>query len=312
MKVAAIRNNPGRGGRATYTFVLVLTLSGLHMLPGVQAKGPTGPAADTAASAADDDTSVSDDTPDELDAIINLDERNLAEPDGNGAGQFQDLRSDAVTEAAYTLALQRAIRHRMEELREQLDEIGDKLDRAFDMEPLLLHDGQVVPPVITTVEATREVQGDNHATETRRVYRIESPARLVNTPPSWRDYLLFDTPVLETVNPAVLPDGATERRAWRAAATDGWDDGIEQANRMFSEAVAEFQRDYIGMIRFARLEAQGVVSAPQLAEGRVDIALDDDVVEIDQRHFRLTDEAGFNESESWDPVISDEDREDNP
>lgn len=227
------------------------------------------------------------------------------ELDESMKSEVGNVRSDALKQTAYTLALQQAVKWRYGKIKKALEEHEAKLNRIFDFPSLLMHGGKVVPPVITEAGPGYRVESDTRASSTEVVYQIIKPARMVSRAPDWRDYLWADYPSFakEDVGVGVLPKDAKERKMWKKAAVRGWETGLRQAERLYQTNLNKLTRDYQGIIKFRTLAEQDMVSLPALAEGRPGIEVEGKRLSVDRKIFRITQPSSFREEDRWKPKI---------
>lgn len=212
---------------------------------------------------------------------------------------FHGLRARAQRRAAYTLAVQTAVRWRYGHIDQELLAHSAMLNRIYDMRPLLLNGGRVVPPAIGAASDAFRLYSPNSAASTVTTYRILMPARIATVMPTWRQYLIQDYTVTDRVNPVLLPRNDTERQLWKAAVTRGWKQGLWLAARLFRTNLAALTRDMVGMIRFKRLANQGLVSVPILATNMPRIEVEGRTLEIGRREFRITQNAAWRPESEW-------------
>lgn len=234
-------------------------------------------------------TKASDDGEKRLEGLLNRKRQKKSAKSGLSA------REIAMSEAARTLGFQEGFKYEYEKLLEEAEARSAELERIFDFRRLLIDD-KVLPPVIRWSGPAMELHSDTDATEVEAQYKIEAPARLVMSPPSFRDYLQMDTNVLEPAN-EILPDNARERDIWKEEATRGWDEGKEHARTVMDMAFDKLTADYRGILRFKMLADQGLVSVPILAKGDLGIQVGDNILNMDQKVFRITLPASFRQAE---------------
>jgi len=217
---------------------------------------------------------------------------------------FDQLRPNAIKEAAQTLAIQEAVKYRYANIVSQLNAVDQKLDQVFNFHALLLNDNKVVPPVIGETNSGFVVESDILAKSTEVAYRIISPARLTATPPNWRDYLIQAFSVVDNVNPSLLPENTAERQIWKEGIETGWEMGLAQADRVYTSSLNRLVRDFKGMLRFNLLAAQDMVSIPILAEGRLGVQVGEKILDVDQKIFRITSPTYFRSVKEWKPILA--------
>lgn len=228
-----------------------------------------------------------------------------ATPDSNAAqsAPYAKMRAQAMMEAATALGAQHGLRWRAAQINAQLQQLAPRLARIYDFRPLMLDSGMVVPPVIE--EARSTWSGDAAVARSAQVeYRIIAPARIAPIAPNWRNWLMQSVPAPMQPDPAVLPQTDDDRTLWREAVDRGWSAGVDQANAIFAVSLRRLQQDLTGMLLFLRLERQGMVSAPMLANGQVGVEVSGRALAIGQQIFRLTMGSSFLPTSRWTPVAS--------
>ncbi len=237
-------------------------------------------------------------TPPELQAL-----QQLGPDSGLPVDKTRGLRYEALKEVAYTLGVQTGVRWRYQAIDEMLEANRSPLDRVFDFRPLMLHDGRVVPAVVSSTEGAYRIVSATEAHQTEATYTIEAEARLVTRPPDWRDYLMQSYPTFTRPDAAMLPKDATERKVWASAVAAGWQEGVAQAERLFDSHLARLRRDYLGMTRCKLLALQGVVDIPLLAENRLGVTVSGRMLSVGERVFRIPSVTDFQPVGNWKPIL---------
>lgn len=214
---------------------------------------------------------------------------------------FKGKRGQAQKRAAFTLAVQSAVHWRYGQINKTLDAHASQLNRIFNFGQLMLDHGRVLPPVITASGPGEKLNSAHVERTVIATYRIQAPAKLVSTPPTWRTYLIHTYPVGDHPNAVLYPRNEKERARWDSAVRRGWKDGLALAMRLYKTNLAKLQRDYIGMARFQRLAKQGVVSVPMMAANAPRIAVDGKELAIGVREIRLTRAAMWQATHHWKP-----------
>lgn len=209
-----------------------------------------------------------------------------------------NLRMKVLRESASTLGFQGGVKWRYRQIMAGVEKRRLEFEKIFNFTPLLI-DEKVLPPVIKWAENATNFESETLATSVEAQYRIIAPARIVSTPPSWRDYLWSDFEAIEAVSQEVLPSSSAEKAAWKAAAKEGWDQGVSHADDVFHLNMNKLVSDYRGILRFKMLADRGMVSVPVLSEGRLGVQVGDDLLNVDQRVFRITVPAAFRAAEEW-------------
>ncbi len=218
----------------------------------------------------------------------------------------RELRSKAVKEAAFTLAIQTAVKWRYEQITNILQNIEYELNEAFDFRPLLLYGERLLPPVITKAGSSFQLNSPVMAVSADTTYRIFQDAKIILAPPSWRDYMWKEFSVIDEINPAVIPKDKEEETVWKKAIIRGWREGMQQAHRLFQINLNRLVRDYNGIITYTLLEHQKIVSMPMLSKGEFSVQISDNgrALDIDRKIFRLTTNVKFKDIKDWKPSSS--------
>lgn len=148
------------------------------------------------------------------------------------------------------------------------------MNRHYNFKPLLLQGNYVVPPVITRIRGVRELPSSRYLYSAQVSYEIVKEPRLTTLPPSWMDYLLL--PIREPRPPQnVSFENEAEKALWRAAAREGWREGIREARLAFVDAFNVLARDYKGMRLYHELARKGIVSIPRVNVSRQATRIDE-------------------------------------
>jgi defect-in-organelle-trafficking protein DotC len=176
------------------------------------------------------------------------------------------IRGDALREAALSYGARGGLAFRTFEIQRRLAEYDKSLSKTYDFSRLLIAEASgllVEPPVVS--EADRAVivkTGGQAAAVADRVYRINKVARIVTAARNWRLYLERDWGAVEPPPSILLPKDDGERAQWREYVKHGWDEGLKQAEETFEADLDRMTADYLGMIRYRELLAQGMISPP--------------------------------------------------
>lgn len=228
----------------------------------------------------------------------------------SGANAVKEARANAVHDAAQTFAAQKAYCYQADRIKDFTESRANMLDKAFNFSSLLLDGGRVQPPVIQESDASYKQNGDKEAVTAKTTWNILEPAKIVSAAPDWRGYLTVSCSKPLKPNPILIPgaNGSdskdSDEKAWQSGIKSGWKMGIEQANEVFNIGLHRMTRDYVGMMRFWWLSKRGVVSAPILATGNVGITVNGKTLSVDEKVFRLTDDAHWQHPKQWSPVIN--------
>lgn len=201
--------------------------------------------------------------------------------------QMTALRSQALQDIAMSIGAQAGLAWRSEHINQVLTKNSSQLDRIFNFNLILL-DHNVIPPVLVQGNNSLKLSDGQTLRIDDRTYQIISQARFTTAPPQWRNYIWMDYQHPELPLPAFLPKTPEERVIWKKYATLGWQDGINQANAIFSDNLARLTRDYTGMALYRNLLLKGMVSKPFVAHTDLGVTGDSSDLHINDQILRIT------------------------
>lgn len=218
-----------------------------------------------------------------------------------------DIRRDAVREAALSYGARGGLAWRTFHIREELESRKNNMDQIFNFSQLLIPAPSgflIEPPIISESLNAMVVQpGGMEAAVSDRVLNINRNARIVSAPRTWRSYLERDWGNVEPPPDILRPNDEEERERWRAWVTEGWNEGIDQANEIFQTDLNKLASDYQGMVRYRMLLTQGMVSPPYALQTDRGITGGGNEMRVGDRAVSLTDlpklQTGY---EQWQPA----------
>jgi defect in organelle trafficking protein DotC len=233
-----------------------------------------------------------------LEALQNLNAGRIdTEKKNNG------IRLQALRQTALSLAAQEALALRSEQINELLVEKGRALDHIYNFNQLMLSHN-VVPPVLATADNTLKITGDDMIRLSDRTYEVVTQAHFVTAAPTWRDYLSIQYPRPDAPHPSLLPKDREEQKYWREYIVQGWQLGLDQAGKNFSNNLGRLIRDYNGMILYRKLNNQGIVSAPFVARTDLGITGGGNNLRIHDQVLRITAISQLkSEGQVWQPAL---------
>ncbi|MDE2030421.1 MAG: type IV secretory system conjugative DNA transfer family protein [Alphaproteobacteria bacterium] len=183
------------------------------------------------------------------------------------------IRADAQREAALSYGARGGLAHRTFEIQRRLAEYDASLSKIFDFSRLLIAaPGSLLiePPIVSEAQRAVIVNANGQdAAVADRIYRINRAAHIVTAGRNWRLYLERDWGRVDPPPPILLPKTDEEKAAWKAYVKQGWNAGVKQADETFEADLDRMTNDFIGMVRYRELLAQGMISPPYaLAENR--------------------------------------------
>ncbi len=214
------------------------------------------------------------------------------------------IRAEALKETALSVGAQAGLAYRSKQINAVLEKRTTYLDYTFNFN-LLLMNHNVLPPVL--VEGDNSLNLDDNTTIriADRTYKIVSQARFVTTPPTWRNYVWLTYTKPQVPDNSLLPENSKERSIWKKYATEGWQQGIVQADDMYKQNLAVLKRDYTGMVRYKFLLTQQMINAPYVTRTDLGITGGGSDMRVNDQVLRITELPSLQpNSKLWKPVIS--------
>lgn len=223
-------------------------------------------------------------------------------------GGMPDLRPTAMRQAALKFGMEGGLARRTWEIAQVLERRSANLGTIYRFDALTIPvpAGPIMlPPIVTEASDALDVSDDGQtATAARQVYRILSPARIVTVPPHWRSYLVRQWAAPGQPAENTRPKDSVEREAWRRWVTEGWDQGSQFADETLASDLARLNRDFLGMIRYRTLVAQGVMRDLYLAQADMGVTGGGGEMRVGDRLVRISAPAQLNSNTAdWKPIL---------
>lgn len=221
------------------------------------------------------------------------------------------VREAALREAAEAVGARNGLRDKTCAINAEIDRMKSALEVRYRFGDLMMGRG-ILPPVIS--EARDSVALDATVMRVASfVYHIDEAARIVDIPPTWRDWLYVGLPVDECARPTapsldisdqLRPRDATETQYFRSVVARAYAAGQQQATEVFRHNLARLERSYMGMRRYFDLYARGMVSAPVIVSSTDIVRRDDpNTLIVGDTLIRITVPADFVEAhQKWKPL----------
>jgi len=220
--------------------------------------------------------------------------------------KIDHIRYIALKETALGLGAQAGLAWRAQEIDKMLKNDTKKLNDVYNFRPLILNHN-VLPPVLEESQNSFNLASPDTVRLASKIYKIVTPPRFVTAPPTWGDYLWMEYQKPAAPNSTLLPRGAGEREVWNEFIVDGWEQGVKQANEIFSTNLGRLTRDYKGMILYQKLIAQNMISAPFVGKTNLGITGGGNQLRIGDKIMRITAIPSLNaNSKAWKAVIAKE------
>lgn len=228
---------------------------------------------------------------------------------GGDAEGLSVVRESILREAATLLGARQGLRDKSCAIRAEIELKRSALDKKYRFGDLMMGRG-IFPPVIS--EARNSVSLE--ATVMRvasRVYHLDEAARVVDVPPTWRDWLYVglstepcDATLGTSLSNQTKPQNAQEEVFFRSVLQRGYSQGERQAADVLEANLARLERAYAGMRRYYDLYARGMVSAPVVITSTDIVKRDDpNTLVVGNTLIRITVPSNFVEATGrWIPL----------
>lgn len=228
------------------------------------------------------------------------------------AASIPFVRKAALTESAVLVGARSGLSARTCALLKVIAASRVPLDKKYRFSDLMMGAG-VLPPIID--EARDNVALDAVVMRVAaRVYRFHEAARLVDIPPTWRDWVYVGLPqdacefrpadATSNLAPEVLPANDVERAFWLSESRKAYDSGVAQANQVYDTNLSRLDRAYAGMRRYYELFTAGMVAAPVIVSStEVAVREDANTLVVGNTIIRITVPADFvDRTNKWQPL----------
>ncbi|MDR3450765.1 MAG: type IV secretory system conjugative DNA transfer family protein [Alphaproteobacteria bacterium] len=279
-----------------------------NLMSGSQAGVPSSPAPSFKIIPADGDSSVSPPPP------VLADLQNQSAPDVDAADAANavnsvglQIRADATREAALSYGARGGLAYRTFQIQRRLAEYDTSMSKAFNFSRLLVAapSGLLIePPVVSEAERAVLVNsGGQAAAVADRIYRINKVARIVTAARDWHLYLERDWGRVDPPPAILLPKTDEEKAAWAAYVKQGWDAGVKQAEETFESDLDRLTNDYVGMVRYRDLLAQGMISPPYALADDRGVTGGGNEMRVGDRGVTITGQSALiNKTSQWNPA----------
>ena len=218
-----------------------------------------------------------------------------------------EKRSSAMRAAALSFGARAGLARRGWEIAGMLERHAPQLSSIFRFRDLLLTEGgfTVMPPVAAeTRRAFRLGRDGTEAASAARVVRILSDAKLVSSPPDWRDYLVRRWAEAEAPVSVLFPRDDGERRRWNEWIAEGWGEGVALADDVFAADVDRLSRDFQGIVLWRRLKLARMATSPSVHLGEAPVSGGGKAMRIDEEFARMGDKARLvPRASEWRPLV---------
>jgi defect-in-organelle-trafficking protein DotC len=212
-------------------------------------------------------------------------------------------RVEAIQTIVREAATRNALRARLQEISNVVKANDRKLDTVYNFQPLMINT-IVVPPVIVEAHNISDVGNARTFSVLGTRYEIKENARFSHLPPNWRDYLNFNVESYQ-VGVDSLPNelkekNQQEKKAFQNAMDRGIEDGVKEADAIFSHQLNRLNQTFIGMLKFHQFRMNGKITMPVIARTNISLAGGGNALMLNQSNFQITELPRFvNDPSYW-------------
>lgn len=216
----------------------------------------------------------------------------------------QEVREKIVTEAALSYASKYALYWEAKQTNRHMMQQARMLDQIFDFRAITLG-YNLLPPILRESRHNVNAESNTILRVSDRFIEILQPATFMSVIPTWRQYLLLQYNKPEKPNHNLEPKNPAERRVWDQALVQGWNAGRLQASQIFRNHSGILQRDFIGMVLYHQLLAQGMISPSHAATANLGVTGDEKSMQLNDRMVKITAQSKLlpHHTAQWKPAL---------
>jgi defect-in-organelle-trafficking protein DotC len=201
----------------------------------------------------------------------------------------ESARKEAILDTGLSIGVKGGLAYQLNNIRNSVSEHERDFDTLYDFSTLMIQD-RVIPPVITQAKDLYNQDGDFALRLSSTYYEIVTQAKFSSVPPNWRGYLTFPKSgfTADFINTGLKPKGSEEIKLFNLAISDGWLQGVDQANLMLTNALDRLNRDFKGMLLFHQLVIEGKITMPIIASSQISVTNDGNKMSVDNTLLRIT------------------------
>lgn len=223
---------------------------------------------------------------------------NISRPSARSDEGMTRLRSEALMESAKSFGARMGYARRAWEIAGRLEARSSDLSTVFDFTRVISQApagvGVIIPPVVARSFNAFVTDNDGReASVADEFLSIVRPGRIAPVEPTWRDFLLFDAPIPEEPPRSLMPSDRIEEERFRTWFNEGWNEGVRLADAELQSRLDRLQRDYVGMLQYRRLVAQGMMDRMVLADADFGVTVDGNDMRIGSRTVTIVSDAQF-------------------
>lgn len=235
----------------------------------------------------------SDDTSDELLRLMNLTSKAPSSITNENSMRHSELDFTALS-----IGSSSGLKWRYDQIMENLLEPNAQhLNRIFDFSRFMV-DGKIYLPAVRIAKDDISFEDDKQ-TLVRVSYTISEEAILRSSAPNFRDYLYRDFPTPEDPHWKLLPENNEERARWKSKVSEGFSKGVDQANDIYRDRLAEMRSDYLDRQNFLNLVSKNMVSQPSILVRENGITFNGRTMNVGEIVYQMSGDAEYLNETNW-------------
>ena len=209
-----------------------------------------------------------------------------------------NVRQAALDLQAISSGSSAGLKWRYDQIMDTLLEPNAKyLDRIFNFSRFMA-DGKIYLPAVRVAQDDISF-GDEKQTLVRVSYTVSEKAILRSSAPTFRDYLYLDFTDSDDPHHVLLPKNKAEETVWKEKIKEGFLMGVEQANDMYKDQLAEMRSDYLDRQNYLNLVAKNMISQPSILVQKNGITFNGRTMNVGEVVYQMSGEAGYLEESNW-------------
>lgn len=215
-----------------------------------------------------------------------------------------DLRRDALANIAYDWGLNEGLYFFHSRNQANIVKQTTLLDVVADFSPFVIN-GKLLLPMVSRANRAYEQVSDDQARTFSVSYTLEAPAKIVNTPPSWRDYLFRPLAKPEKPSSLLLPRTNQERQQFEYEFERGWDDGKQQAETILEQDYHRLETVLARHWNFRELALQNIVRLPTVSQTRLATvtSVDGKTINVNDVIYQIERPSQWEALDKWQPIF---------
>lgn len=213
----------------------------------------------------------------------------------DGGLRFRSMRQEGLR-----LGAQAGLAERYSMVMEYIGKNESKANVIFSFAGFV-NDGNLLVPAIHQAQNQFKMDGEE-ARIVSNAYTIAEEARIISSPPTWRDWLEQEYEKPETPHYSLLPRTPNEVKVWEAAVQEGWRAGVVQADDIYSDRLNDLTRAVEGRHLYRVLEEKKMIQPSLLKVERNKVTYNGRTMNIGEVIYSVESKANYTSGDTWRPV----------